>query len=486
MRWRRLCSTRWMMLGVMVALIGLRVVLHWLLAPQTLPEHAYYGVDLERYTRQYLAAAHPPSEADRQVLAQLAQPVTLQFKDVALSDMLNDLAAAAHVRIETDWKSLEVYGVDEDSSGTIALTQVPAGAALTLTLDHLFIGRLTEMPVWKVQDGIVVVKRDGRQDHRVISKVHNASDLIESMILDRADWKQTRSRLEKQLFDIITTYIEPKEWRFDASITIVKGRVTVRGAVATQKRIEAFLNALRLIMGGEAFDGEVLGNTTLWRQAWSRLNEPLPLTRDVLPIGRIIQTIRDQAGVPVSIDWNSTLGTEESLELEYLTELPIANPSATVALDAAAQQTDFGEWALSDDGYVVVSAAEHSPVEPAVRLYDIRRIIDQIIEYYESAGSDDTGEPSLLRDLIDRFRFGQSRGSMSIFADADGEDRQVSTISQPVELIAQCIVASAGDELLLQSGSIDHIGGILVVRAPRRVHERIAEMLRQLDDAGGD
>ncbi len=101
-------------------------------------------------------------------------------------------------------------------------------------------------------------------------------------------------------------------------------------------------------------------------------------------------------------------------------------------------------------------------------------------------GSDDTGEPSLLRDLIDRFRFGQSRGSMSIFADADGEDREVSTISQPVELIAQCIVASAGDELLLQSGSIDHIRGILVVRAPRRVHERIAEMLRQLDDAGGD
>ena len=482
MRWRRLCSKRWTMLGMMAALIGLRVLLHWLLAPETLPEHAYFGIDLERYTRQYLAAAHPPSEADRQVLAQLAQPVTLQFKDAALHDALNDLAAAAHVRIEADWESLDKLSIDEGSSVTITTTQIPVGAALALIMDRLYVGRVMEMPVWTVQDGNVIVKRRDNEQRRIVTRVYDIRDLVGQLANKHSKWELPLEYIENELVDAISANIIPNLWLVKAPLTTVNGRLTVRARGSMQQHVEAFLDALRAIMERRDIAQSVLGNAPAWHRAWRKLGGHLEMEDDHVLVGTVIDGLRQQLGVQVWVDWNSTWRTQATVELNVLPDQPGASPSGIGALDAVAHYTRFDEWAIADEGHVMVSAAESLPLGPAVRLYDIRRIIDQAVDYYESHDPGDDDGPSLLRDLMYRLRFGQGMVGMSIFDDADDPTPTYDIIRG----VQDCIILNIGVEHGSPAPSVHNIGGVLVVRAARRTHERITELLRQLDDAGGD
>ncbi|MBT5381223.1 MAG: hypothetical protein HOL13_00100, partial [Phycisphaerae bacterium] len=119
----------------------------------------------------------PP--ADRAVFRKL-QGIKLPFTfppTTTFESALNVIQEAMDgLKIYTDWRSLELDGIDQDTELELELNEQPLDVVLSRLLDQ--VGDDGNHPMWDVQDGMLVVSTKAALQRRVIPVVYDIRDLV--------------------------------------------------------------------------------------------------------------------------------------------------------------------------------------------------------------------------------------------------------------------------------------------------------------------
>ncbi|MBV9122183.1 MAG: hypothetical protein JO112_02325 [Planctomycetes bacterium] len=131
----------------------------------------------------------------------LLTPISINFRETSLLQVLKELGAAHHLNIVADESALEEAGISLDRPLTVKLEDVELKSVLGLLLEmthhHL---------AYVIQDGAVVVTTRARTHGKVVGKTYNVEDL-ESFHLNGQPWNP------EEIIKFIIENIEPESWR---------------------------------------------------------------------------------------------------------------------------------------------------------------------------------------------------------------------------------------------------------------------------------
>lgn len=190
----------------------------------------------------YFAVRDPA--ADQRVREILAQPVSdagLDFADVPLNEVLENLKDEHGVEVRMDRAALEDLGVSEDEPVTITLRNVRIDTALEAVLSPLELDYL-------IVDGVVVVtSREGAYEHPVTA-VYPVADLqAPAASGNRAEGAGELAGLA----DLLTTVVEPESWSEKGGMGEIRSSsASVLVVYQTQRvhdQIARLLETLRLV-----------------------------------------------------------------------------------------------------------------------------------------------------------------------------------------------------------------------------------------------
>jgi len=112
-----------------------------------------------------------PSEAEQKIIEKLDEPITLEFMDTPLSDVIDFIREVTEVNIVVDRVALDDEGVTTDTPVTINVQNVPLRSALKLLLDPL---NLTYL----VRDDVLQITSQSEAGQELIHKVYPVADLV--------------------------------------------------------------------------------------------------------------------------------------------------------------------------------------------------------------------------------------------------------------------------------------------------------------------
>src|SRR5262249_17757734 len=101
----------------------------------------------------------------------LRLPVSLNYKDVPLAQVLNDLRQWQGLNIVLDKKALEEAGISPDLKINIQLENVALKSALNITL------RIADL-VCKIQDNVILVTTPRAAQGAVICKTYDIAEIV--------------------------------------------------------------------------------------------------------------------------------------------------------------------------------------------------------------------------------------------------------------------------------------------------------------------
>ncbi len=147
---------------------------------------------LQQPARRTFTLEPPQHTALRQALQ---QPVTADFRNVALSEAISQLAEQAQVAIRIDLHSLKNEGVRDRTPVSLQVSAQPLDLTLRLLLDDLGL-------IWELDDGqLQVLTRNDADDHQQTA-VYDVRDLCrdasESSALAHAVYSQTNVDWEER------------------------------------------------------------------------------------------------------------------------------------------------------------------------------------------------------------------------------------------------------------------------------------------------
>jgi hypothetical protein len=112
--------------------------------------------------------------ADARTTQLLRKPLTVNFDNVGLSDVLQFVADNAQVDVVVDWKGLEAAGVDKNAPVSLTLRQgAPAEQALTWILRSA----TGEVGGFAIDHGVVLVAPQERINQMVVTRAYPLGDL---------------------------------------------------------------------------------------------------------------------------------------------------------------------------------------------------------------------------------------------------------------------------------------------------------------------
>lgn len=112
------------------------------------------------------------SERELEIERRLKTPVSLQFRDRPLSEVLDHLAKLAAVNLHLDPQGLEEEGVSSDTQVTIDLTQdISLKSALNLILEPLHLS-------YVIKDEVLKITSEQLRDGEVVMKTYDVADLV--------------------------------------------------------------------------------------------------------------------------------------------------------------------------------------------------------------------------------------------------------------------------------------------------------------------
>jgi hypothetical protein len=91
-----------------------------------------------------------PSPAELKIQAALEKPVTMEFQDSPLSDVIDLLCTCSKVNIVVDRVALEAEGVTPETPITVKLDEIRLGSALPIVLEQLNLAFVVENDVLKI------------------------------------------------------------------------------------------------------------------------------------------------------------------------------------------------------------------------------------------------------------------------------------------------------------------------------------------------
>jgi general secretion pathway protein D len=112
------------------------------------------------------------SDKELEIQQKLKTPVSLQFKDAPLSQVLDYLARIAQVNLHVDEQGLAEEGVQTDTPVTIDLSQdISMKSALNLILEPLNLG-------YVIEDEVLKVTSEHLRGGKMVQQTYNVADLV--------------------------------------------------------------------------------------------------------------------------------------------------------------------------------------------------------------------------------------------------------------------------------------------------------------------
>jgi len=108
---------------------------------------------------------------ERAIMAAMDEPVSVDFKEMPLLGVVDQLRRVGKVNMHIDRRALEDVGIGTDTPITFVAGDLPLRAVLELMLDELDL-------TWDIRQGVLVVTTREEAENRLTTKVYSVRDLL--------------------------------------------------------------------------------------------------------------------------------------------------------------------------------------------------------------------------------------------------------------------------------------------------------------------
>jgi len=140
-------------------------------APESDLQYPKDWAERNRRRNKAIPPLRPETPEDRDLYQRLQQPVSIDFRDKPLSEVLDHLRSLYGINIVPDEPALQAAGISLNQPVTIRLDNRPLRTCLNLILQN---ARLT----WIVRDGVYIVTTEEGKRGKLVQKVYPVADLI--------------------------------------------------------------------------------------------------------------------------------------------------------------------------------------------------------------------------------------------------------------------------------------------------------------------
>ncbi len=256
-------------------------------------------------TRDGLGIVNVDSPAYARIRLGLQQPVTCEFVETPLADVVAFLRQAARLPIVIDARSLDDVGLGTDTPVTISLQEIPLRSALRIMLRELDL-------TFVVRDEVVLITTPESAENRLQTLVYPVAELAEDtsepLLADQA------SERFELLQDIVTHLIAPDAWSEVGGAGVIAPYDDANVVVISQteevhEQIGALLAALAAARQADPKahpdDAAFLVSSGADAEARARVESALSAAADLefvdVPLQEVTDFISDQYRIPVLI-----------------------------------------------------------------------------------------------------------------------------------------------------------------------------------------
>jgi hypothetical protein len=286
------------------------------------------------------------SAAQAKIREKLAQPVTLEFVEAPLSDVVDFLRDVTSGNIVLDRIRLEEVGVTPDTPVTILVRQIRLASALNHVLRGLGLA-------WMVKDDVLVITSAQVAAAQVTSRAYVARDLVQTQEL--GDWLALLARQLATAGDAGTRGTDPTIEYVPAVQSLV-----VTGTEATHDRVRRLIEQLRG-PGGE----DDLATVKMIKE---KLRAPVTLEFVETPLSDVVDFLRDYTSVNILLDRPSL--EEEGVTPDTPVTIHVEQISLQSALALLLRQLNL--MARIEDECLVIRGAS-SRVAPGLHVYAVAK-----------------------------------------------------------------------------------------------------------------
>lgn len=321
----------------------------------------------------------------RAVDAALDRPVVeAQFTDLPLSDCLAWLAERIHTPIRVDWAALEAAGADRKALVSLHAKEESRREVLEILLQHYTNGIDAD---YAVLDGVVLVSTHDALAELPLVRTYDVSDLLaaDRMLLGRSGdvpAGEVDALAAERLLWVIEAMIEPGTWDAgadEASAAVCGSTLSVRAPSFAQREIGDLLATLRRAQLTTPHTPEWVGRAPADPEDEAKLNDPIAAVEfQSVPFETAIDWLRPfLPSLAIMPDWDAL--EQIGIRRDAVVDLAARGVSIPEVLELCAQQLTpkYEQLAYrAADGELLITTIAELDESPAVRIYDVRPILD--------------------------------------------------------------------------------------------------------------
>lgn len=359
----------------------------WLVISQTDEFHAEVA-ELLAKLREHLALGRggslpslpSKSVAEKKIRQALDRPIRLEFEEVPLGMVADELSRQFGINVLVDWPHLKEIGFPEPIPLTCRLPELPLRDALSLAL-RLLDPYGYELG-WTLQDEALVFTTSDRALAQRELLVRDCRPLLTG--------GASRELLDQEaLTDLVTTLVERDLWDDTggpATTCAFRGLVVTSGPLKLNARVARFLDHLEQELAGRHLPkvaGAASEPTAQWldRSAGDlaileKLRQPVRVDPRGKSLTVTLTQLAQDAGVPILFD-HPLLVQEDINPSRFFIDLPLADISLSAALEHLLDQADDRlRWCV-ENGAILISCDTYAPYRRFARLYRVDDLIGQ-------------------------------------------------------------------------------------------------------------
>ncbi len=327
----------------------------------------------------------------------LSKPITFEFNDASLSDVVQFLRESYKIPVIIDNRALDDVGLGADTPVTISIKGISLRSALRLMLREMDL-------TYVVRDEVLKITTPEEAENELDTRLYAVSDLAydgKPPVLVTGPTSQF-----EMLFEVIGSVVAPDTWDSVGGAGNMEpydpwGTVVISQTDEVHDQIEALLATIR--RGRSAGVGEgaavalpVLRDADL--KARARFDQALTVDTTLdfhdAPLSAVIDFIADQYRIPIIIDRRAL--DDVGLGSDTPVTVSLSNISLRSALRLMLKEMDL-TYMIADE-VLKITTPEEAENELLIRVYPVPDFLDKGPELLRSNRS--TANLSELRNLL--------------------------------------------------------------------------------------
>jgi len=316
--------------------------------------------------------------------------VQIEFVDTPLYEAIAAFMEQVDARYTIDQRALNDIGLDIDTPVTLSLRNVTARSTLRLMLRQLDL-------TFFVEDDRVIITTPEEAESELITKYYYVKDLVLPKYHDDTHPLGVQTDFD-ELINLLTSIVRPESWEElggPSSITHYGYGITVRQTQETHEAIEGTLAALRkarsLPSDKYRVDAISISHHAEEALAMERKLESTRVSFTLVdtPLDEFVSALSNKIETPIFI--NARALEDAGLSVDVPISFEWNNLRAVNCLQDLNRHLALGWYAQGE--YLVISTPEEIETDLDTRVYPVRDLIRQGLEY-------DAGKLVYLRDTF--------------------------------------------------------------------------------------